>query len=173
MRPNIGRAILGGIAGTLAITLMMYFVSPMMGVKMDIAGSLGQMLGGSWVLGMTMHSINGTIIFPLIYAYLLYRILPGQAWAKGVYWGLVLWFLAQAVVMPMTGGGFFSAKMGGMKAVIGSLLGHIIYGGLLGWIAGPATGKGAVQQFPESRGRSAPVAKRSLPAPRWKHHSGG
>ena len=47
MRPNIGRAIVGGLAGTVAITMMMYFVSPMMGVKMDIAASLGTMLGGS------------------------------------------------------------------------------------------------------------------------------
>jgi hypothetical protein len=30
MKPNLGRAILGGFAGTVAITLMMYFVSPMM-----------------------------------------------------------------------------------------------------------------------------------------------
>jgi uncharacterized membrane protein YagU involved in acid resistance len=141
----------GGFVGTVAITMMMYFVSPMMGVKMDIAAALGKMLGGSWAMGMTLHFVNGTIIFPLIYAFLLYRILPGQYWAKGIYWGLVLWLLAQAVVMPMMGGGFFSANMGGMKAVIGSLLGHIVYGGLLGWVAGPAVGKGAVQQFPESR----------------------
>jgi hypothetical protein len=151
MRPNVERAILGGFVGTVAMTLMMYFVSPMMGVKMDIAGSLGKMLGGSWALGMTMHFINGTIIFPLIYAFLLYRILPGQAWAKGVYWGLVLWYLAQAAVMPMMGGGLFSANMGGIKAVMGSLLGHIVYGGLLGWIGGSAKGKSAIQQFPEKR----------------------
>jgi hypothetical protein len=53
--------------------------------------------------------------------------------------------------MPMMGGGFFSANMGGMKAALGSLLGHIVYGGLLGWIAGSGTGKGSVQQFPEKR----------------------
>jgi hypothetical protein len=33
----------------------------------------------------------------------------------------------------------------------GSLLGHIVYGDLLGWIAGSATGRGAVQQFLEKR----------------------
>jgi mono/diheme cytochrome c family protein len=107
------KSILGGLTETMAITLMMYFVLPMMGVRMDIAASLGKMLGGSWALGMTMHFINGTLIFPLIYAFLIYRIFPGQAWAKGIYWGLILWFLAQAVVMPMMGGGFFSANMGG------------------------------------------------------------
>jgi hypothetical protein len=82
MKPNIGRAIAGGFIGTVAITMMMYFVSPMMGVKMDIPASLGKMLGGSWGLGMMMYFINGTIIFPLIYAFLLYRFLPGQNWAK-------------------------------------------------------------------------------------------
>ena len=136
MKPNIGRAIVGGLAGTIVMTLMMYFVSPMMGVKMDIAASLGKMLGGSWALGMMMHFVNGTIIFPLIYAFLLYRILPGQTWAKGTYWGLILWFLAQVVVMPMMGAGFFSSRMGGMPAVVGSFLGHLIYGALLGWVAG-------------------------------------
>lgn len=151
MRPNVGRAILAGFVGTVAMTLMMYFVSPMMGVKMDIAASLGKMLGGSWALGMMMHFINGTIIFALIYAFGLFRILPGQAWARGIYWGLVLWFLAQVAVMPIMGGGFFSAHIGGMKAVIGSLLGHILYGGLLGWIARPACGDVSVRQFPEKR----------------------
>jgi hypothetical protein len=55
---------------------------------------------------------------------------------KGTLWGVVLWFLAQVVVMPMIGGGFFSSQMGGMMAVMGSLIGHAVYGVLLGVIAG-------------------------------------
>ena len=56
MKPNIWRAILGGFVGTVAITMMMYWIGPMMGMmKMDIAASLGSMLGGSWALGMMMH----------------------------------------------------------------------------------------------------------------------
>ena len=143
MRPNLGKTVLGGFAGTLVMTLMMYFVSPVMGVKMDIAASLGSMLGGSWSLGMMMHFINGTIIFPLIYAFLLFRLLPGGPLAKGISWGVILWVVAQVMVMPMMGGGFFSSKMGGMMAVVGSLMGHAAYGGLLGWISGPAEGKAA------------------------------
>ncbi len=143
MRPGLGRTVLGGFAGTVVMTLMMYFVSPMMGVKMDIAASLGGMLGGSWILGMMMHFVNGTIIFPLIYAFLLFRLLPGSPLARGVSWGVILWILAQVMVMPMMGGGFFSSKMGGMMAVMGSLMGHVVYGGLLGWIAGPAEGQAA------------------------------
>lgn len=152
MRPNIWRAILGGFVGTLAITMMMYWVGPMMGMmKMDIAASMGTMLGGSWALGMMMHFINGTILFPLLYAYLLFRVLPGGATLNGVEWGLILWFLAQIMVMPMMGGGFFSSNMGGMTSAVGSLIGHAIYGAVLGWIGGAAEPHAEALQRPAAR----------------------
>ncbi len=139
MRPNIGKAILGGIVGTVVMTLMMYFVAPMMlGQPMDVAAMLGGMLGGSWMMGMVMHFINGAVIFPLIYAYLLYGFLPGAPWLKGTLLGLALWLLSQTVVTPMMGGGFFSANAGGPMAVMASLIGHAIYGALLGEVAGSA-----------------------------------
>ncbi len=51
MRPNLWRAILGGCVGTLAITMIMYWVGPVMGMmKMDIAASLGSMFGAGWAL---------------------------------------------------------------------------------------------------------------------------
>ncbi len=137
MRPNPGKAILGGIVGTAVMTLMMYVVAPMMlGHPMDVAAMLGGILGGSWLMGMLMHLINGSVIFPLIYVYLLYRGLPGEPWVKGTIWGLILWVLSQAVVTPMMGGGLFSAKVGGLMAVMASLIAHAIYGTLLGGVAG-------------------------------------
>jgi hypothetical protein len=30
--------------------------------------------------------------------------------------------------MPMMGGGFFSSNTGGIMAVVGSLMGHLVYG---------------------------------------------
>lgn len=132
--PRFSRTILGGLAGTSAITMMMYLVSPMMmGHSMDIAKMLGSMLGNNWWVGMGMHLMNGIVIFPLIYAFFLYKILPGIPLVKGVAWGIALWLLAQIVVMPMMGAGFFS---GGMLPAIGSFLGHVAYGALLGSIAG-------------------------------------
>ena len=137
MKANIGRAILGGFVGTLAITFMMYVISPMlMGMPMDVAAMLGDFLGVGWTLGMVVHFLNGTIIFPLILVFILWNALPGGATSKGAIWGLVLWFVAQAIVMPMMGGGFFSANAGGMMAVAGSLIGHLVYGALLGVITG-------------------------------------
>jgi uncharacterized membrane protein YagU involved in acid resistance len=117
----------------------MYLGGPMMGLpRMDIAAMLGGMLGG-WGMGMAMHFLNGTVIFPLIYAYLLFAKLPGSSQLKGILWGLILWVLAQIVVMPMMGAGLFGLSMGGgMMPAFGSLMGHIVYGVLLGWIAGHA-----------------------------------
>ncbi len=136
MHLNTGRSMFGGLVGTSVMTVMMYMVAPMMGLNMDIAQMLGSMLGGSWAAGMAMHFINGTIIFPLVYAYVLYAWLPGGPAVKGAAWGVVLWLLAQTVVMPMMGAGFFSMAMGGMMAAMGSLIGHLLYGVLLGAIAG-------------------------------------
>ena len=139
MTPNVARTILGGFIGTLAITFVMYAVAPMLiGAPMDIAKMLGSLLGDNWTAGMALHFVNGSLIFPLIYAYLLYGWLPGGPVMKGATWGVILWLLAEAIVMPMMGAGFFHATMGGAMAAVGSLVGHLLYGGLLGAIAGEA-----------------------------------
>ena len=132
--PTLLRAVLGGLAGTAAMTAMMYFVAPMMGLHMDIAAMLGSVLGGSWAAGMMMHVVNGASIFPAIY-YALYDRLPGSPAIKGTLWGVALWLMAQVIVMPMMGGGLFSSSMGGVMAAMGSLVGHVLYGSLLGVIA--------------------------------------
>lgn len=131
-----GKAILGGFVATVVMTPLMYFVPLVLGMPMDIGAMLGKMLGNSWMLGMMLHFINGSILFPLIYAYALYDVLPGSSWLKGTVWGVILWFLAQSVVMPMMGAGFFSSAIGGGLAVLGSLVMHVIYGTTLGALAG-------------------------------------
>jgi hypothetical protein len=44
--------------------------------------------------------------------------------------------MAQVIVMPMMGAGFFSVAAGGVMAAMASLIGHLVYGSLLGAIAG-------------------------------------
>lgn len=143
MHLNLGRAAAGGLVGTVAITAMMYLVAPMMmGMRMDIAAMLGSMLGGHWWAGMTVHFILGSVVFPTVYVGVLYQHLRGSPVVRGTVWGIILWLLAQLIVMPMMGGGLFSSQMGGAMAAAGSLVGHVIYGSLLGGIAGEPTGVG-------------------------------
>lgn len=133
MKPSLAKCMLGGFLGTVVMTLMMYYVAPqMLGGPMDIAKMLGDMTGVSWTVGMVIHFFNGTVIFPAIYALLLYRLLPGAPWLKGAIWGFILWLIAELVVMPMAGAGVFHAAMGGMMAAMASLLGHLVYGAILG-----------------------------------------
>lgn len=98
--PTFGRAMLGGAAGTLMMTAMMYLVAPMMGLHMDVAAMMGSMLGGSWAAGMMMHVINGAVLFPALYAFIVEPTLPGTPVMRGALWGTGLWLVAQAIVMP-------------------------------------------------------------------------
>lgn len=142
MKPNLGRAIAGGFVGTILLTLMMRFVAPMMtGQRMDVAGKLGDMTGMGPVAGMIMHFLTGSVIFGLIYAFILFRFLPGAPWQKGLLSGVIFWLGLQIVMMPMIGGGFFSSHMGGMKIVMATLIAHLVYGATLGGIAGAAAVK--------------------------------
>jgi len=137
MKPEITKAVIGGVAGTVVMTLMMMFVAPMMtGQPMDIAAMIGDMMGGSYMIGMIIHIMMGVILFPLVYVYVVYSLVPGSPVVKGLIWGVVLWLMAAAVVMPMAGAGFFMSNIGGMMAVVAALMGHLVYGGLLGYLAG-------------------------------------
>jgi uncharacterized membrane protein YagU involved in acid resistance len=145
MKPNIRKAIAGGFIGTVMFTLMMRFVASMMGVRMDIVAKLGEMTHTGMAGGLFLHFLNGTVIFPLIYVYLLYRLLPGAPWQKGLLWGVILWLGVEIVMMPMMGSGIFSMETGGMKAVIAALMGHLVYGAILGAIAGAPAPANAVK----------------------------
>lgn len=132
-----GRAVLGGFVATLVMTMIIY-MAPMMGMpKMDIAGMLGSMMSGSmhppnsgaWWMGMIAHFVLGSIVFSLIYAYLVYSVLPGSNWLRGAEWG--------TMVMPMMGKGVFSTNtLVPVMMVVATLVVHWIYGAILGSIAG-------------------------------------
>ena len=141
MTPPLSRTVLGGAVGTVVMTVMMYFVAPaMLGTSMDIADLLSWMMGGSWLMGMVIHFATGVLVFPVVYALAVYSSLPGEPLVRGVLWGIVLWLAAQTLVMPMTGAGLFSANIGGSVAALASLVGHALYGGFLGFIAGTPAG---------------------------------
>jgi ACR3 family arsenite efflux pump ArsB len=91
MRSQFGRAILGGFVGTIMLTLMMMFVAPMIGVHMDIAKNLADMMGTGHAIGLAAHFMLGTIAFPAVYTFLLFRFLPGTPLVKGLIWGAALW----------------------------------------------------------------------------------
>lgn len=131
-RFNAKRAVVGGLAGTLAMTALV-LAAPKMGMPpMNIGAMLGSVMGGSLVLGWMGHFIIGTVL-AIGYAALFASRLPGPGFVRGAVYGLVPWLMAQLVVMPMMGAGVFS---GSFLAATGSLMGHLVYGAVLGAIYG-------------------------------------
>lgn len=138
MRPHPGRAIVAGFAATTAMTLALYaLVSVLAGQPLDSA-----MLGGAvaWMPAMVLQFVNGSITLPLIYAYLVFRFLPGEPWIRGALWGVILWCLTEIIVMPLMREALSSVTSIGATAVLvfGLLLVFLVYGTLLGWLAGVA-----------------------------------
>ena len=141
MKPRLVQAVIGGLAGTIVMTLMMYFVAPMMmGGPMDIAATLGDVTGMGKTAGMVIHFVLGAVVFPAVLVQ-IWPMLPGGGWMKGLIFGMVLAVIALVVVMPMAGMGMFMANhpQPGM-AVLGSLMGHALYGLILGWWSAKSVG---------------------------------
>ncbi len=136
MKPTNTMAFLGGLIGTIVMTLMMMYMAPMMtGAPMDIAAMLGGMMGG-WTVGMIVHLVMGIIVFPLVYVLFFYHLIGGTPFFRGLVYGVLLWLAAVVVVMPIAGAGVLMSNIGGMMAVIAALIGHLVYGGILGAVAG-------------------------------------
>jgi len=136
VKPELKKAVYGGVAGTVVLTMIALVVAPMMtGEPMDIAALLGTMVGGL-TMGWVVHLVMGIVIFPLVYANIVYSYLSGSGLKRGLILGVALWLAAVIIVMPMAGTGFMMANIGGLMAVMASLVGHLLYGGLLGAIAG-------------------------------------
>jgi uncharacterized membrane protein YagU involved in acid resistance len=141
---NIGRAAAAGLIGTGVMTALL-LVEPSVGLP-KIA--MGQVLSTSLGLA-SAHSATGPalgwvlhfgigVLLALIYASVLERRLPGTPLTRGLLYGLLVFIAAQVVFMPLVGGGVFSR--GDPELLAGSLLGHLVYGGLIGWIyAGPVS----------------------------------
>ena len=142
---------LAGFVATAVMTALMY-AAPMMGMpKMDIATMLGAMFlaspASAFWLGIMIHFMMGTLLFPAIYRFTL-QPGSGSGTGRGVLLGVILWAAANLMVMPMMGAihpmvksgmmpapGFLMLNLG-LMAPIGSLIGHLLYGALLGKLAG-------------------------------------
>jgi uncharacterized membrane protein YagU involved in acid resistance len=132
VKPHLARAVAAGVAGTAVMTVVSVYVAPMMGMpKMNPAEMLAGQMGGSLVLGWVAHFMIGSVL-AVGYAF-VGGSLAGPAWLRGALYGLAPWLLAQVAVMPMMGMPFFS---GSMVMAGGSLVGHLIYGAVVGAVYG-------------------------------------
>jgi hypothetical protein len=120
---------------------MLMLAAPMMGMpKMPIGDMLGSFLGIGSALGWAMHGMIGLVLAG-IYAFGFAGRLSGAPALRGAVFGFLVFLLAQVAVTPMMGGGVFSG--GNVPMIMGSLLGHLVYGGLVGAVYGARVPEGA------------------------------
>ena len=132
MNKNLISILQGGLIATAAMTMLM-IAAPMMGMpKMPIGNMLAGFMGIPVWMGWVIHFIIGTML-AAAYTLLWKNHFPGSAVVKGLMFSLVPFIMAQIIVMPMMGAGLFSANTPApLMMVMGSLMGHLVYGAVLG-----------------------------------------
>ncbi len=136
------RAAVAGVIATAAMTALL-MVEPSIGLP-QIA--IGETLS-SVMTGISPHTAVGPaggwlvyivvgIGFAMFYAAFLESRLPGTPFLRGVLFGCGLFVLAQSVFAPLSGSGVFSH--GDVELLVGGLLGHLVYGGVVGYVYGGA-----------------------------------
>lgn len=146
-------AIVGGLVGTAVMTVLMT-LAPMLGMpKMDMPALLGSMFGapGSKTLGLLMHFMMGTV-FGLVYAALFSVVTGTSIVLLGGLFGIVHWLIAGLMtgMMPMMHAGIrsgqveapgvYMTRLGGMLGFVGGLMGHVVFGLVVGLTYGLITG---------------------------------
>ena len=131
---NVIKAFIGGFLGTLAFTLMGKFIAPhLIGHSMNVAAIIAHMLGTTDSVGLMMHFMVGSIIFPIGYLLIGYKYIPGPGWLRGIIFLIPIYLIAMTVVMPMAGKGmFFNSVPMSMVA----FMGHMVFGFILGLVVG-------------------------------------
>ena len=131
MSDKIRQSLIGGIVGTVAMTLITW-MSPLMGFpKMSPPDMLAGMMGLPVFAGWVMHFMIG-VIFALAYIFLIQKKLQkiSNRYAKGVVFGILVFVFAQIMMLGM--GAVFTSMpspAGSMTLILlGSVIGHVVYG---------------------------------------------
>lgn len=136
---NLFTAIIAGLVGTIAISMVMA-MAPRMGMpKMDIVAMLSTMFGKpNLMMGWMMHFTMG-IIFALIYTFLWSNGIGSPNWIGGLVFGGAHWLIVGVIMgmIPIMHAGIKSGNVeapgmwmtnnGGMMAFVGGLIGHLVF----------------------------------------------
>jgi uncharacterized membrane protein YagU involved in acid resistance len=160
MKPNakVVSAIVGGLIATAIITLLALTGPVFSPSPMDLAAMVMSLVlslaSQPFILAFVIHLVSGSLIFPLIYVFLVYPRLMGPPWLRGLLFGTALWVLVQLIVLPMAGLGPLSSRAPSPVVAAGSsLLTHVLYGVILGSIARPRLARAVEEETEMQSGR--------------------
>lgn len=153
MRPGKGdfkQAMLAGFVATAILTVLMY-AAPLAGLPLiDLAaalgrpfakGSLAMPLTSAWWMGLAIFFLFGSVASPYVFVYAFPGLLGGS-WLRGMEWGVFVWVFGGVAVMTAMGLGFDEEHFTHpFSTFFASLAGHMLYGAILGVIAGRVLGQ--------------------------------
>jgi hypothetical protein len=137
---NATRAAVAGVIATAVVTAL-WWVEPVLGIpRLAVGSMLSSFLAVAtaylpiWpVVGWTIHLLVG-ILLAFFYARALADRLSGPIAVRGFLFGCLVFIVAQIAFMPLVGAGLFSR--GDVPLLIGSFIGHVVYGVLVATIYG-------------------------------------
>lgn len=144
-------SVLSGFAATIAMTICF-------AIAYGLAKAIGDAEGGSivrWFAALVDNSITQNtsdivvlaialnllmgLALALVYGRFVEPALSGPGWRKGMLFALVPWVLSVVAFLPLMGGGPFGRDIGaGPLPILGNLILHLVYGGVLGGVYGIA-----------------------------------
>ena len=130
---SVSKAMLGGLLGTMGQILLVYGVAPLMAGH---ALELAVLRDLPCALGLLLHIVSGSMLFPLGYLAMPPHALPGPPGLKGMLWAGLLWGVTESLMAPLLGAAVFSAALGGLPAALRALAGYLVYGTTLGGLVG-------------------------------------
>jgi hypothetical protein len=148
MRSKIGAGIVGGLVAGIVFGVMMQMMTAPTpdGGKMPMMAMVAKVVrSDSMAVGWIYHLFNSAVI-GAIFGWLFGTRAAsyGSGFGWGAFYGIVWWVLGALILMPMFLGmpAFAPLKMM-MPVAMGSLLGHLVYGVILGllfvWFRSRAT----------------------------------
>ena len=135
---NIVKVLLAGLAATLVLSALMV-MKTMVGVmpELDLPKMIAGMMGspGTPMLGWVVHFMIGIVGYGLAIAFLNARLPSPSPTFHGVIIAMVGWLVMMTIMMPMVGARFFGMNMGLMAPMMTLVL-HLVFGAVLGWVYG-------------------------------------
>lgn len=141
MSSRIGASVAGGLAGGIVFGLMMQMMMAPTpdGGRMPVIAMVGQIIGSPTVVAGWAYHLFNSVIIGAIFGWLFgSRVRSfGSALGWGTAYGFAWWIVGGLILMPVLLGmaPFAPLMMAPMRMVaIGSLVGHLIYGLILGGV---------------------------------------
>ena len=133
------RGLLAGLAATIVLSVLMVIKSAIGLIPaVDMIRQLTELgathfgMPNSLVAGWVGHLIIGVVLWGLVFAG-TYETWPSSPPKKGAVFSVMIWLLMMSMFMPMAGAGFFATNIGLAAAVVTLVL-HLIFGVVLGWV---------------------------------------